>query len=160
MFSTDSFTPTYSGPILASGEAIRRARNSAMAQSEFAGNPRAFNPMMTGIGAGGRGNAYRKNIQGDVARSQGFSGAQQGYAENTMNNANANFQYQTNAAGEQSGLRGLLLDANKIDQTADLDIRQMGIGAHLQTAQREAENRAAGYRRKATIGGMLAGLFG
>lgn len=159
MFSGDPFVPTYTGPIYASGDLMRRSRNMGMAQSEFAGNQRAFRPMAPGIGAGSAIHRYQAGIGADTARAKGFADAQQAIADNAAMMANANLQYQTNAADEASGIRGLLLKNRQVDQNTALDMRELGINTELANFQRSAENEAARLRRKASVGGILAGLF-
>lgn len=65
MFASGTFESTYSGPILASGENVRRARNDARAMAAFAGQPRAFMPQVGGVGAGSRMNRYRAGLEAD-----------------------------------------------------------------------------------------------
>jgi hypothetical protein len=70
MFSNGSFPQTYTGPITASGDLVRRLRSSGMAQGEFAGNERAFRPQKMGIGAGSAANAYRSGVASDTERTK------------------------------------------------------------------------------------------
>ena len=160
MFAGTAFTPTYSGPIRASGEIMRRSRNSAMAQSEFAGNQRAVRPMqMMGIGAGNGRDQYRTGLASDVERAKGFAAAQQSVADHENMLAQANLTYQTNDADEMAGIRNLLLGNRRTDQSSDLDLRGLDIGAKLSGKQRRVQNESARLQRSATVGGILAGLF-
>lgn len=159
MFSADNFTPTYSGPITASGDLLRRTRNSAMAQSEFAGNNRAFRPMRMGIGAGSAWNQHRGGIASDVERAKGFSEAQRAMGDYESMLANANLTYQANSAGEGNDIASLLLRRAQIDQGASLDLRDTNLQKQLAARQRNVENEAARLKRQASVGGILAGLF-
>lgn len=166
MFANDSFPQTYSGPIYASGEAVQRARNAAMAQSAFSGNQRA-NRRVTG-GAGGLGgvragsklDAYRAGVAADVDASKAYAAAQQTYGENILSNAEARQQYEGNRAEEQSSIRDLLRNRDQVNQGVQLDMRGLQKSVQAQTRQREVENRVADLKRKSSFGGILAGLFG
>jgi hypothetical protein len=138
---------------------MRRTRNSAMAQSEFAGNQRAFRPMRQGIGAGSAWMRHQGGIASDMERAKGYAQAQQAIADNASMLANANLTYQTNAAGEKAGIRDLLLKNKQIDQSAFLDLRENDFSKEVSDYQRLAQNEAARLKRAATVGGILSGLF-
>lgn len=159
-FSNQNFAPTYSAPIYATGEQLRRTRNQAMAQSVFAGNERSTRTTGKGIGAGSGAMNYRTGIAADTAAGQGYAEAQKAAAEQMAANAGTRFQFQTGAADERNTLANLLLGRDSTDQRAMLDNRQIAIGNQVQNRQREVTNETSKLNRKAQIGGILGGLFG
>jgi hypothetical protein len=159
MFSAASFTPTYSGPITASGDLLRRNRNTAMSQAEYAGNERAFRPMRLGMGAGSGLMRHQGGIASDVERAKGYAQAQQAMGDYETMLANAQLGYQTNVADEQAGIANLLLKQRQIDQGASLDLRENRISRGLADYKRRVENESARFKREASVGGILAGLF-
>ena len=159
MFAQDTYNPTYSGPILASGDNLRRARNSAMQQSQFQGNQRAFRPQGLGIGAGSKMSAFRSGLLADAERFKGMTAAQQAYQDNMMANAEASLSFQRNRAEEDAGIRGLQTTRLQADQKGELDYRDLNIGRALQERQRQVENQARDATRRASMGGLLMGLF-
>jgi hypothetical protein len=159
MFGGPPYAPTYSGPIKASGDVLRRSRNSAMAQSEFAGNQRAFRPRLQGVGAGSGMTQYQAGVASDVERAKGMQAAQQALADNESMLANANLQYQSNDAEEMAGIRNLLQSRRRVDQSSDIDLRGIRIGEQLSRRQRDVVNEAERLKREATVGSILAGLF-
>jgi hypothetical protein len=159
MFSSDTYIPTLSGPIGASGEQLRRNRSAAMAQSQFGGNQRAFRQQASGLGAGSRLDAYRSGIQADTEAAKGFAAAQKSLLDNLKVNADAAMQFQANRAGEQSGIRELMLRRNTGDQNRELDLKKLFTETQLQNKQRLVENKAADLKRQASTGGLLMGLF-
>ena len=76
MFASGTLQTTYSGPIFATGETVRRARNDARSMAGFAGQSRAYRPQTGGVGAGSRMAQYRAGIEADrraadqIGRSQ------------------------------------------------------------------------------------------
>lgn len=159
MFASGTYTPTYSGPITASGDLLRRLRNSGMAKAEFSGNERAFRPMKVGIGAGSGMTRFQGGITGDNERAKGFAAAQKAFGDYEQNLADARLAYQTGAAEEMAGIRGLRTQQRRIDQNADLDLRKIGIDTALNEYRRQQENRASVLANRSGIGGLLAGLF-
>lgn len=159
MFAQDTYNPTYSGPILASGDNLRRARNSAMQQAQFQGNQRAFRPQGLGIGAGSKMSAFRSGLLADAEKFKGMTAAQQAYQDNMLANAEANTNYQRNRAQEEAGIRSLRTNRLQTDQKGELDYRDLDIGTQLQIRQRRVENQARDAARGASMGGLLMGLF-
>lgn len=159
MFAQDTYNPTYSGPILASGDNLRRARNSAMQQSQFQGNVRAFRPQGLGIGAGSKMSAFRAGLLADAERFKGMTAAQQAYQDNVLSNAEARMAFQRNQAEEDAGIRSLRTSRLQTDQKGELDYRDLRIGTALQERQRQVENQARDATRGASMGGLLMGLF-
>lgn len=162
MFATDTFTPTYSGPIYASGEALRRTRNLAMAQSAFAGNQRAFNPVNTerNIAAGSGARMYQAGLNADTARGEGYAAAQDAMTGNAIGNAGALLQYQTNRANEQNNIRNLILGRDATKQQSALDLRELQKQVQAQEAERRNYATMQGYQRRSSVTGILTGLFG
>lgn len=160
MFSASSFTPTYSGPIAATGETSRRTRTAAMQQANFAGNQRAFLNPMKGVQAGTANQQYRSGLAADTERAGSFGEAQQALASDYLTNAQANLAYGQNQAQEAATLRDLLLGQNRVDQNSMLGNRDLDISQMLAQRQREVKAKAADYDRRASIGGILTGLFG
>jgi len=153
MFSNGSFPQTYSGPITASGDLVRRLRSSGMAQGEFAGNERAFRPQRMGVGAGSAANAYRAGVASDTERAKGYAEGLKPLGDYERMKAQSEFEYQTNSAAEQAGIRGLLLQQRGFNQDADLNLRglrqseqlfgkQMRNDADIADRQRRAESEA------------------
>lgn len=158
MFASGSYPPTLSGPILASGETMRRNRGAAMAQSAFAGNQRAFR-QQRGIGAGTQLDAYRAGMRADTEAAKGYASAQRSLLDGLMSDADARFQFETNRAGEESGIRDLLLRRRSTDQGNELELRGLEIERRLQDRQRAVENEARRLARNASTGGILMGVF-
>lgn len=166
MFAKDTFPQTYSGPIYASGESLQRSRNTAMAQSAFAGNQRGFRRMaggggsLGGVRAGSQMDQYRSGVASDVESAKAFAAAQQAYADNVLSNAQARQTFEANRADEQASIRDLIRNRDQVNQGVQLDMRGLKNNILAQTRQREVENRVADLKRQASFGGILAGLFG
>jgi hypothetical protein len=158
MFAADSYPPTYSGPVEASGEQMRRNRGQSMAQAAFRGNSRMFR-RQKGTGAGTQLDAYRSGMQADTEAAKGYANAQQTLFDQLTANADANFSFQTNRAGEESSIRDLLLNRKNTDQSNQLELREIDIQRRLQARQRAVENESRRLARAASVGGMLMGLF-
>jgi hypothetical protein len=161
MFATGSFSPTYSGPIYASGDMIRRQRNAAMAQSEFSGNQRMFNPtkVSRGIAAGSGAQQYQAGLNADAGRAEGFSAAQNILSANNIANAQSLLRYQANRADEQAGMRDVALSRDLVNQRAALDLRGLQKEIASQEAQRKNYATIQGYERNSSGMGLLAGLI-
>jgi len=166
MFAQERFPQTYTGPIYASGENTQRARNSAMAQSAFAGNQRANRRMvggggsMGGVGAGSARDEYRSGLSADMEAAKAFAAAQDELNKATLSDAASRQQFEANRAMEQSGIRELLTGRDRVNQGVQLDMRGLGKNIQAQNRQREVENRVADLKRGASFGGILSGLFG
>lgn len=159
MFSAGSFRPTYSGPITATGESSRRKRTAAMQQGNFAGDERAFISPMRGVQAGTANQRFRAGIAADTERASNFAAAQQALAGDYLTNADAALRFGQNQAEEAASLRDLLLGQDRIDQSAMLGGRDIDISQMLAGEQRRVRSEAARLERKASIGGILMGLF-
>lgn len=162
MFADNTYTPTFTGPIYASGEALRRSRNMAMAQSEFGAAQRGLVPrdMRRGIQAGSASQNYLGGLFSDAQRSTGTAAAQQMLAENAMQNAGATLAFQGNQAQEQASIRNALLDRDRIGQNSELDLRELQKQVQAQRRQRQVETEIANRERRSRLGGLLMGLFG
>lgn len=153
MYSNGSFPQTYFGPIVASGDLVRRLRSSGMAQAEFAGNERGVQRSFTGVGAGGAANKYMRGVTADTERAKGYAEAMKPLGDYQRSVANAQFDYETGSAAEQAGIRDLLLMQRGFNQDADislrtlkqnasLDMRKLGQDNDVANRQRNAENKA------------------
>lgn len=159
MFASGTYSPTYSGPITATGDLLRRLRNSGMSQAEFSGNARAFRPQKMGIGAGSGMTQFQGGIAGDAQRAKGYADAQKSIGDFEQNLADARLAYQTGAADEMAGIRGLKTQQRRIEQGSELDLRKLGIDTSINEYQRQALAYANKLKNRASIGGLLAGLF-
>jgi len=160
MFAANSYKPTFSGPMLASGEQLRRGKNSAMQQSAFAGNQRAYLPRNTGVRAGSKMADYQSGLQADAAMAKGYAEAQRLAQADQLYNAGATQRYQQNRAGEDAFLQNLLLGQRRIDEGSALDMAGIDTSEMLSQRQREVQEEAARLNRQASVGGILARLFG
>lgn len=151
MFATGTFDTTYSGPILASGENVRRARNDARAMAAFTGQSRAFAPQVGGVGAGSRMTRYRAGLESDRRAAEQYGRAQQSIFENLANNTESQFQYQSNQADELNRLRALMLDRNRIDQNFDLTARGDRFDSELFKRRLDAEAYQAAKQRRSSF---------
>lgn len=151
MFASGTFATTYSGPILASGDNARRARNDARAMAAFTGQTRAYMPQVGGVGAGSRMSRYRAGLTADRSAAEQYGRAQQSIFEGLANNAESQFQYQNNQADELNRLRALMLDKNRIDQTFDLTLRGDRFDAELFKRRLDAEAYQAAKQRRSSF---------
>lgn len=156
MFASGTFDSTYSGPILASGENARRAKNDARAMAAFAGQSRALVPQVGGVGAGGRMGRYRAGLESDRRAAEQYGRAQQSMFDNLASNSESQFQYQNNQADELNRLRALMLDRNRIDQNFDLTLRGDQFDSELFKRQLDAQAyQAAKQRRSSFLSSLL-----
>jgi len=151
MYAGGTFETTYSGPILASGENARRARNDSRAMAAFAGQSRAYAPQTGGIGAGSRMSRYQSGIEADRRMAEQYGRSQQSLFENLASDAESRFQYQNNQADELNKLRSLMLDRNRIDQNFDLTLRGDRIDGELFKRQLDAQAYQAAKQRRASF---------
>jgi hypothetical protein len=151
MFASGTFESTYSGPILASGENVRRARNDARAMAAFAGQSRSFMPQVGGGGAGSRMNRYRAGLEADRRTAEQYGRSQQALFENLADNAESRFQYQSNQADEHNRLRSLMLDRSRIDQNFDLTLRGDRFDSELFRRRLDAEAYQAAKQRRSSF---------
>lgn len=156
MFASGTFDTTYSGPILASGENAKRARNDARAMAAFAGQSRALTPQVGGVGAGSRMTRYRTGLESDRRAAEQYGRAQQSMFDNLASNAESQFQYQNNQSDELNRLRALMLDRNRVDQTFDLTLRGDRFDSELFKRQLDAQAyQAAKQRRSSFLSSLL-----
>lgn len=138
-----------------------------MAQAEFSGNQRAFQPRNIGIGAGSGTAQYQQGVSSDAARAKGFAEGMKPLGDYERSVANANLEYQTGSAAEQAGIRDLLLmqrgfnqDADislrTVKQRADLDMSKVRQDADMRERKRKADNRAAAMQRFSDAAGIVA----
>jgi hypothetical protein len=159
MFAPQTFKPTLTGPVQASGRQARVGRNSALQNSAFAGNERAYQPKNAGVRAGGAMARYRSGMEADTQAAKGYSQAQQLAMTDDIFNQNALNQYQSLQSQEQSALRELLLGGRKVREGSAMDLRELALAEDLAQRQRDLQNQVANYQRKASVGGILAGIF-
>jgi hypothetical protein len=156
MFAGGTFDSTYSGPVLASGENARRARNDSRAMAAFVGQQRALAPQTGGVGAGSRMSRYRAGVEADRRAAEQYATSQQLLFDGLANDSESRFQYQSNQADELNKLRALMLDKNRIDQNFDLTLRGDRIDGDLFRRQLEAQAYQAGKQRRS---GFLSTLL-
>lgn len=159
MFKRDSYTATYQGPVLASGETLRRSVSNAGAMRSFAGNERAYRQENAGVGAGSRAARHQMRMGAQQAMSQ-TPDHRSAYLQRLADNAETRLQYEGNTADERENLRRLLFDVDQTGITADMALRgdrqQNALGAE----SRRANTEIARQNRRGTITGFLGGLFG
>jgi hypothetical protein len=151
MFASGTFETTYSGPILATGENARRAKNDARAMAGFAGQSRAYLPQTGGVGAGSRMSRYRAGLEADRRAAEQYGRGQQSMFENLASDAEGRFQYQNNQADELNKLRALMLDRNRIDQNFDLTLRGDQFDSELVRRQLDAQAYQAAKQRRSSF---------
>lgn len=158
MFTRDSFQPTYSGPMLASGETLRRSISDAGANQSFVGNQRAYRPMTQGISAGSKAQQYRTNLMADT-QAANAGDYRSAYLDYLSGNANAQAAFDRNATQERDSLRRLLLDTDSTDRTSDLESREARYFQELKRKERLTNRRMGAAQRSSGIFGFLGGLF-
>lgn len=170
MYSNGSFPQTYFGPIVASGDIVRRLRSSGMAQAEFAGNQRAVPRSFRGIAADSASSRYMRGVTADTERARGYAEAMKPLGDYQRSVANAQFDYETGSAAEQAGIRDLLLMQRGFNQDADislrtlrqnesLDMRRLANDNDIANRQRNAENKANTMNNWAKGLGLAAKYF-
>lgn len=158
MFARDSFTSTYSGPILASGESLARAKSGAASTRAFVGNERAYRPQMQGVRAGSKGSVYRAGLLGDAQASQ----AGDAYAAELArmaDDASSRLDYSRGMAEEQEGLRRLLFDTDQTERFAQNALRKDNAFAEISARQRSADREMGSRSRGNQFFGWLSGLL-
>lgn len=160
MFSRDSFTPTYSGPVLASGETLGRAKSEAGAGRSFVGNERAYQPktQMAGVRAGSKGSVYRAGLLGD----QQAAAAGDHYAAQLArmsNDADARLEYDTRTGEEQEGLRRLLFDTDQTERTSQNAFTKDKAFESVSGRQRQGDAQMGRMARKNQVFGLLGNIF-
>lgn len=151
MFASGTLQTTYSGPIFATGETLRRARNDARSMAGFAGQSRAYRPQTGGVGAGGRMAQYRAGIEADRRAADQIGRSQQALFDSLSGDAESRFDFQNNQADELNKLRALMLDRNRIDQTFDLTLRGDQFDSDLNRRRLSAEAYQAGKQRRSSF---------
>ena len=158
MFARDSFTTTYSGPILASGESLGRAKSEAAANRAFVGNERGYIPQMTGVRAGSKGSVYRAGLLGD----QKATAAGDAYAAQIArmaDDAKARADFQGGVAQEQDGLRRLLFDTDQTERFAENAMRKDKAFAFVSDRQRAADRQMGRMSRGNDFFGVLGSIL-
>jgi len=151
MFASGTFQTTYSGPIVATGETIRRARNDARAMAGFAGQSRAYRQQTGGVGAGSRMDQYRAGIEADRRAADQFGRSQQAMFNALGSDADSRFEFESNRAEELNRLRALMLDRNRIDQTFNLTKRGDKFDSDLNRRRLDAEAYQAAKQRRSSF---------
>ena len=158
MFARDSFTTTYSGPVLASGESLGRAKSGAAAQRSFVGNERAYRPQMTGVRAGSKGSVYRAGLLGDTKAAE----AGDHYAAQLARMADdsqARLDYGSSVAEEQEGLRRLLFDTDQTERFAQNALRKDNAFAFISDRQRATDRKMGRMSRGNEFFGVLGSIL-
>jgi hypothetical protein len=151
MFASGTFATTYSGPIQATGETVRRARNDAKAMAGFTGQERAFRPQTGGVGAGSRMSRYRAGLEADRRSADHYGRAQRALFDSLADDAEGRFEFEGNRADELNRFRSLMLDRNRIDQNFDLALRGEQFESDLLRRRLEAESYGARRQRRASF---------
>ena len=86
MFAPTTFKPTYSGPITATGETMRRARSDAVSQGLAQANRRAIRPMQTGVQAGTGNQRYRTNLLQGLGQQEAMASGRDTYNQYAQQN--------------------------------------------------------------------------
>lgn len=162
MFARDTFTSTYTGPFLASGESLFRAKSDAAANRAFAGNERAYRETdkgsKRGIRAGSKQDAYRAGLQADAQGAAAGDYQSVGLAR-LLDDAKSRLAFQTSVAEEQEGLRRLLFDTDQTRNIAENALRKDIAYQSLSQRQRNADRRMGEMNRDTSIFGWLGGLI-
>jgi hypothetical protein len=158
MFARDSFTTTYSGPVLASGESLGRAKSDAAAKRSFVGNERAYIPQMAGVRAGSKGSVYRAGLLGDSkANEAGDHYAAQ--LARMADDSQSRLDYSTGVAEEQEGLRRLLFDTDQTERYSQNASAKDNAFAYISSLQRDADRRMGRMSRGNEIFGVLGSIL-
>lgn len=163
MFSTNNFSPTYSQPALNSYGTLRQARNNAGADADFAANSRQFKAPAgdRGLSAGSKALQYRTAVTADAAKAQGAAAMNQTYLDQIKNSTDANLAYQTGAAGERAGIRGLGTQQQQQQQAFDLTKEQDAMSQLLANLSRKAQADIGRTNRNSSLTySLLGNLFG
>jgi hypothetical protein len=158
MFARDSFTTTYSGPIVASGESLRKQKSDAEANRAFVGNQRAYRPQRAGIRAGGAGEAYRSGMMAAQQFASAPSANNAAMARR-MDDQQALFDYQSAIAEEQDGLRRLLLDTDQTERTSQNALRKDKAFEFISSLQRQTDRQMGDMSRGNNFFGVLGSIL-
>lgn len=156
MFAPGTLRTTYSGPLYATGETVRRERNDSRALAGYEGQERAYRRQTGGIGAGSRIRQYRAGIEADRRAGEQFARSQQSLAGALANDAESRFAFESSRAEELNQLRELMLDRNRIDQSFDLTLRGDRLDSQLVRRRLAAQSYQAATQRRA---GFLSSLL-
>lgn len=169
MFANDSYKPTYTGPFLATGEQMRRARNNARASGDSRAVARTMRPMRRGVQAGSLASMLTGDMASDATRMQGINQANQTYNQMVQQNAANNLGFNQARINEFLGLQRLLREQDQLDMNvrasdADREADAQIFNRQL-AAQREQDDRARRDARRrvlinALTGGALIGGIG
>lgn len=151
MFASGTLQTTYSGPLVATGEPGRRARNDARAMAGFVGQTRAYRPQTGGVGAGSRMSQYRAGLEADRRSAEQIGRSQQALFDALGSDADSRLEFQTNQADELNRLRALMLDRNRIDQTFNLTRRGDRFESDLNRRRLDAEAYQASKQRRSSF---------
>lgn len=158
MFARDSFTSTYSGPVMASGESLSRAKSGAASNRAFVGNQRAYLPQMQGVRAGSKGSVYRAGLLGDT--KAGMAGDH--YAAQMAriaDDASSRLDYGTSAAEEQEGLRRLLFDTDQTERFSQNALNKDRAFSYISALQRDTDRRMGRMTRGNQFFGVLGSIL-
>ena len=156
MFASGTFQTTYSGPIFATGETLRRSRNDARSMAGFTGQTRAYRPQTGGIGAGSQMAQYRAGLEADRRSADQYGRSQQALFDSLSNDSESRFEFENNRADETNKLRALMLDRNRVDQNFDLTLRGDRNESDLNRRRLDAEAyQAAKQRRSSFLSSLL-----
>jgi len=158
MFARDTYRPTFSGPIKASGETLSQNKSQAGATQSFVGNKRAFLPQMQGVQAGGVGSNYRAGLAGNMQAAQAGDHNQAQIARMVQDGEAAD-AFAGNRAEEQDGLRRLLFDRDQTERTSDNALRKDMSFAKTSDRQRMGERTMSQRARGNDFFGFLGGLL-
>lgn len=158
MFARDSFTSTYSGPVMASGESLARAKSQAASNRAFVGNERAYRPQMSGVRAGSKGSVYRAGLLGDSkATAAGDHYAAQ--MARVADDAQARLDYGTSVAEEQEGLRRLLFDTDQTERFAQNSLAKDNAFSYISALQRDTDRQMGRLTRGNQFFGVLGSIL-
>lgn len=156
--STDNtFSTTFSGPITQSPQLADTARNEAMSKAAFQADTRQYMGQQgKGIGAGGKGAAYRAGVQADNEAAKSLAQAQQEMLSKQADMSAAELQFQERISGERGWVQDLLLDRDETRNRERMAAYKRYADVNLGQFEREIKEAVAAERRKTTIlGGLI-----
>ena len=157
-YRTDNtFSTSFSGPITQDARLQDVARNESMSRAAFQGNERQFNQQQgKGIGAGGKGAAYRAGVQADTAASKALAQGQQDMLNKQADISSADLQFQERLSGERGWVQDLLMDRDETLNRERMSAYKRYTDTNLGQFEREIKEAVAAERRKTTIlGGLI-----
>ena len=157
-YSTDNtFSTTFSGPITQTPQLQDTARNESMAKAAFQGDERQYlGQQGKGIGAGGKGAAYRAGVQADTESAKALAQAQQEMLTKQADMSAADLQFQERISGERGWVQDLLLDRDETRNRERMSAYKRYADVNLGQFEREIKEAVAAERRKTTIlGGLI-----